>query len=138
MNASNPRGAQEVVPNVPATGTGTQASSSVLVLDTEAGSSDAENYTLTCTRHDHTAGAVYSTLARSAPLDSAGAFAVAQRASGGATDDFTFHASVPIPVLSRVAEHAFSCTIALVRGGSPRPLPGTRDGQPTGISEIAS
>ena len=107
MNASNPRGAQEVVPNAPATSTGTPASSSVLVLDTDAGSSVAENYTLTRTCYGHTAGAVYSTLARSAPLDSAGAFAVAQRASGGATDDFTFHATVPIPVPSRVAAHAF-------------------------------
>jgi hypothetical protein len=138
MNASNPRGAQEVVPYAPATGTGTQASNSVMVLDTEAGSSDAENFTLMCTRYDHAAGAVYSVLAHSAPLNSAGASAVAQRASGGTADDVTFHATVPIPVPSRVPGYAFSCTITPASGSSPQPLLGTRDEPPAASSEIAS
>jgi hypothetical protein len=77
--------AQEVVPNAPATSTGTPASSSVLVLDTDAGSSVAENYTLTRTCYGHTAGAVDPAVATDAPLNGAGAFAVAPLASGGAT-----------------------------------------------------
>jgi hypothetical protein len=130
--------AQEVAPNAPATGTGPLDSSSVLVLDMEAGSSVADNYTLTCTCYDHTAGAVNPPTAPGAPQNGAVAFAVALGASGGATDDFTFHATVPIPVPSRVAGHAFSYPIAPVNGSPPRPLPGTRAKLLADSSEVAS
>jgi hypothetical protein len=129
--------AQEVGPNAVATCTGTPASSSVLVLDTEAGSSVAENYTATCTRYGYRGGAVSPAMASGAPPDGAGAFAVAPWASGGATEDFTFHSTVRIPVPSRVAGHAFSYTVATVGGGPSRPLPGTRAEQSAGSNEVA-